>query len=81
MGESLSKYHGTFAIKESIFLAEVFHSNHPKYGKSISGKYMYLLLKRHIGKFEVEIQIYLDTWVNYPSRGEASCGDQDFLAL
>ena len=47
----------------------------------ISGKYMYLLLKRHIGKFEVEIQIYLDTWVNYPSRGEASCGDQDFLAL
>ena len=78
MGESLSKYHGTFAIKESIFLAEVFHPNHQK---SISGKYMYLLLKRHIGKFEVEIQIYLDTWVNYPSRGEASCGDQDFLAL
>ena len=37
---------------------------------------MYLLLKRHIGKFEVEIQIYLDTWVNYPkaSRGEANCG-------
>ena len=73
---------GGYSNQRINFLGRCFSpSNHQKSGKPISGKYMYLLLKRHIGKFEVEIQIYLDTWVNYPSRDQASCGDQDFLAL